>query len=187
MNRWRGSIMNWRNVGSLLLLALPAFGAWMALDGLLSGPNYFGSRVVIIEDTTSETTTSQGGRYGAPSSSSILWVNYHYTDAQGRIRQGRTWVAPDKIPPDERKPEHQMFIKVAVDRGCKPEPQKIPALQIEPGQKRVRVDHFAAAVECVVPIRQDGPTGSRLMRSIFSAATTSPGCRSAIMRRSEKP
>jgi len=31
--------------------------------------------------------------------------------------------------------------------GAKPEPQKIPSLQIQPGQQRVQVDHLATAQE----------------------------------------
>jgi hypothetical protein len=38
-------------------------------------------------------------------------------------------------------------------RGSKPEPQKIPSLQIQPGQQRVQVDHLAAALERVVSIK----------------------------------
>ena len=44
---------------------------------------------------------------------------------------------------------------IALIWGSTPEPPKIPSPQIQPGQKHVQVDHFAAAVECVVPIQQD--------------------------------
>jgi len=36
----------------------------------------------------------------------------------------------------------------------KPEPQKIPSLQIQPGQQRVLVDPLAVALECVVFVQQ---------------------------------
>ena len=45
--------------------------------------------------------------------------------------------------------------------GSKPEPQKIPSPQIQPGQYLVQVDHLAAALERVVPIQQDVPLGRR--------------------------
>jgi hypothetical protein len=46
-------------------------------------------------------------------------------------------------------------------RGSKPEPQKIPLPQIQPGEDGVQVDHLAAALERVVPVQQDMPPGRR--------------------------
>jgi hypothetical protein len=40
--------------------------------------------------------------------------------------------------------------------GSKPEPQQIPSPEIQPDQKRVQVDHLAAALERVVPVQQPG-------------------------------
>jgi hypothetical protein len=45
--------------------------------------------------------------------------------------------------------------------GSKPEPQKVPSPQLQPGHERVQVDHLAAALEGVVPVQQDVPPGRR--------------------------
>lgn len=42
------------------------------------------------------------------------------------------------------------------DGGCKPEPPEFPAPRLQPVEERVQVGHLAAAVEGVVPARQDG-------------------------------
>jgi hypothetical protein len=110
-------IFSWRNIATLFFLALPCFGLWMVVDGLVQGPNYFGPRVVVIEGTETETTTTTPGpRMGAASTSTVLWVNYHYTDQQGHVQQGRTWVAPERIPPENRTTGSEVFITVAVSR-----------------------------------------------------------------------
>ncbi|MCW5319815.1 hypothetical protein D5039_01100 [Verminephrobacter aporrectodeae subsp. tuberculatae] len=46
-------------------------------------------------------------------------------------------------------------------RGCKPEPQKFPSSQFQPGHERVQVDHLSVALEGVVPVQQDVPPGRR--------------------------
>lgn len=109
-------MLNRRNIFTIMILALPGLCLWMAMNGVVRGPNYFGSRVVVIEDTETETTTTRGGRSGAGSTSTILWVNYHYTDQRGRVQHGRTWVLPEKIPQEDRKPGGQAFLQVAVEK-----------------------------------------------------------------------
>ena len=46
-------------------------------------------------------------------------------------------------------------------RGSKPEPQKFPSSQLQPGHERVQVNHLAAALEGVVPVQQDVAPGCR--------------------------
>jgi hypothetical protein len=109
-------LLNWCNIATLAFLALPALGLWLAANGISEGPNYFAARVVVIEEAESETrTTTPGTRMGTASTSTVLSVNYHYTDRHGVSQPGRIRIAPEEIPPENRKPGSQVLIEVPVD------------------------------------------------------------------------
>lgn len=47
------------------------------------------------------------------------------------------YTIPIVLPPDPGEPGKATLLGIDSDGGCKPEPQKIPSLQIQPGQERV--------------------------------------------------